>query len=232
MKLIPESVKNIAKSKDVTEAQKERGLKQLNRLNRVVDILYALMIFRAFLMLPRPEVDNFGKEELVEVLQASYINYLAMFVGLVLILIYWGQNNLQSGNLVRTDGKHSVSTLLQAFCLMIYLYFVRLDVEFDGAIITLQIESISLALAGLFSILSWAYAIKNNLLSDTVTTEEKRNVYLKLMPEPIVSLLSLPFAIYGPNIWTLSWLMLIPVSMILKRYRNKLVTDKQVKETA
>jgi len=232
MKLVPKSIKSLAKSKDITESAKERGLRQLMRLNTIIDILYALMIFRVFLLLPRPEIDHFGAEQLIEVLTTSYMNYLVMVVGIILILIYWGQNNLQSGNLVRTDGKHSVLSLLQAFCLMIYLYFVRLDMEFDGAVITLQMESAFLALAGLFSILSWAYAIENNLLSDNVSVDEKRAVYLKLMPEPIVSVLSFPFAIYGPNIWTLSWLMLIPVSIILKRLRHRLVVNNaQVKSS-
>lgn len=208
-----------------TQAEKERGIRQLGRLTRILDILYALMIFRVFLLLPRPEIDNFGHEELFEVLTTSYINYLVMFVGIVLILIYWGQSNLQSGNLVRTDGKHAVLSILQAISLMIYLYFVRLDVEFEGDVLILQIESISLALAGAFSILSWAYAIKNKLVSDVVTVKEKQSIYLKLLPEPIVSVLSFPFAFFGSNVWTLSWLMLIPVTMIIKRYTHKLVNE-------
>lgn len=209
-----------------TDAEKERGLRQLVRLGTIIDVLYALMIFRVFLLLPRPELDNFGQDELVQVLKESYMNYLVMFVGILLIIIYWGQSNLQFGNLKRTDTKHAVLSLFQAFFLLVYMYFVRLDVQFEGAIITLQMESISLAIAGLLSIISWYYAIKNNLLTDHITTEEKRNVYLKLMPEPIVSVLSFPFAFFGADIWTLSWLLLIPVSIILKKYKTKLVSDK------
>ncbi len=226
MRLFRKTIESVVQAGDYSEAQLERGFTQLGRLGTIIDVLYALMIFRVFLMLPRPEVDNFGADELVDVLKASYMNYLAMFVGLVLILIYWGQSNLMFGNMIRTDGKHSVLSLLQAFCLMIYLYFVRLDVQFDGAVITLQVESVSLALAGFFSIASWYYAIKNNMLSPAIELEEKQNVYLKLMPEPIVSVLSFPFAYFGPDIWTISWLMLIPVGMILKRFRTKLVKEE------
>jgi hypothetical protein len=138
-----------------------------------------------------------------------------MGVGLLLLIIYWGQSNLQFGNMVRTDTKHATLSIQQAFALMVYLYFVRLDMEFDGLAITLQVESVSLALAGFLSVASWYYAVNNNLISKTVTADEKRNVYLKIMPEPIVSVLTFPFAIYGPNIWTLAWLLLIPVTMIL-----------------
>ena len=204
----------------------ERGTKQLLRLAVIIDVLYALIIYKLFLFLPRPEVDGFTKDDLVEVLSTSYLNYLVMFVGFVLVLIYWGQSNLMFGNLRRTDGKHSVLSLLQVITLMIYLYFVRLDVEFDGAVIALQMESVFLAISGFIGIWSWHYAIKNNLNSEHVDLKEQNQVYLKIMPEPIVSVLSFPFAVFGPDIWTLSWLMLIPVGYILKRYRKRLLAKQ------
>jgi len=208
-------------SKEVSEALKERGAKQLMRLAFIIDVLYALMIYKLFLFLPRPDVDGFTKEDLVEVLSTSYLNYLVMFVGFVLILIYWGQSNLQFGNLERTDGKHATLSLLQVITLLIYLYFVRLDVELDGAVIALQMESVFLAISGFIAIWSWHYAIKNNLISQNLTKDEKGKVYLKLMPEPIVSVLSFPFAAFGADVWTLSWLLLIPVGYILKRIRKR-----------
>ena len=104
----------------------ERGERQLNSIMIIIDVLYALMIFQLFLMMPRPVIDNFTANELVTVLKTSYINYLAMFVGMVLILLYWGQNHVVFGNLVRTDGTLSVIAILQTFFLMLYLYFVRL----------------------------------------------------------------------------------------------------------
>ena len=196
------------------------------RLAIIIDVLYALMIYKIFLFLPRPEVDGFTKNDLVEVLTTSYLNYLVMFVGFVLIIIYWMQSNLQFGNLERTDGKHATLSLLQVICLMIYLYFVRLDVEFDGAVIALQMESIFLALAGFLAVWSWHYSIKNNLVTDSLTTLEKDKVYLKLFPEPITAVLTFPFAALGPDIWTLSWLLLIPVGIILKKVRQRLAAKK------
>ena len=149
-----------------------------------------------------------------------------MFVGFVLVLICWGQSNLQFGNLERTDGKHSGLSLLQVITLMIYLYFVRLDVELDGAVIALQMESVFLALSGFFALWSWHYAIKNKLISQNITKDEQGKVYLKLMPEPIVPVLSFPFAAFGADVWTLSWLLLIPVGYILKRIRARIATNK------
>ncbi len=78
----------------------------------------------------------------MSVLKSSGPVYLVMVVGMVMVIIYWGQSNLQFGNLVRTDGKHAALSIIQTFSLMLYFYFVRLDVELGGAVITLKMESI------------------------------------------------------------------------------------------
>jgi hypothetical protein len=95
--------------------------------------------------------------------------------------------------------------------------------EMDAPVIVLIMESITLAIAGFISLYTWYYSIKNDLISSTLTKEEMDKTYLKLMPEPIVSVLTIPFAQFGPGIWTASWLLLIPVGMLSKYWRRKLV---------
>lgn len=213
---------------DITPAIVERGERQLNRIMIIIDVLYALMIFQLFLMMPRPEIDNFTANELVTVLKTSYINYLAMFVGMVLILLYWGQNHVVFGNLDRTDGTLSVIAILQTFILMLYLYFVRLDLEMGGQTLVLRLESVSLAIAGGIGVWAWDYANKRQLFSDKLSDLEVDKTYLKLMPEPITSILTFPFAVFGPDIWTMSWLLMIPVSYILKRIRKRMKSKQPV----
>ena len=207
---------------EATPSQLERGERQLTRVMTIIDVLYGLMIFRAFLLMPNPEVDNFTASELVTVFKTSYLNYLVMTVGMILILLYWGQSHVIFGNLKRTDGNISVMAILQAFFVLLYLYFIRLDVEMGGQTLVLRLESISLAIAGGMGVWAWHYANKQGLISDKVTALEKDKTYLKLMPEPIVSVLTIPFAVFGPDIWTLSWLLMIPTSMVLKRVRKNM----------
>lgn len=207
---------------ELTEAKLERGARQLIRLQVVIDVLFALLIFTLFQFLPRPEIDNFTKDTIVEAFLSRGLNFLVIGVGITLVLMYWNQNNMQFGNLERTDGKHATLSILSIFCLMLYLYFVRLDVELDGVVFALQMESVTLALSGFLSIYSWHYAIKKDLVSNKLKEIDQNIVYYKLMPEPIVALLSLPFATFGADIWTLSWLLLVPVGWGLKKYRHKM----------
>jgi hypothetical protein len=216
-------IKNILKSKNkVTDAFLERGEKQLFRLAVIIDVLYALMIYKLFTLMPNPDIDDFGREELFKVLSESYLNYTVIIIGLVLVILYWGMSNLQFGNLKRTNSTHSALSILQTFTLMIYIYFVRLDAQFEGEVLLMAMQSLFLALAGFLSVGSWHYALKNQLASETLTKDEKETMYIKFMPEPIVSLLTFPLAWFGPGIWTLGWLLLIPIGWLSKKFIPKI----------
>lgn len=207
---------------DLSEAVIERGTKQLSRLAVLIDVLFALMIYKLFTFMPNPDIDGFGRAELVQVLTESYLNYTVIFIGLVLVILYWGLSNVQFGNLARTDGKHATLSIMQIFALMLYIYFVRLDAQFEGEVSLMQMQSLFLAIAGILSVLSWHYAVKNNLVSNAPSAIEKQTLYIKLIPEPLVSILTFPLAWFGPLVWTLGWLLLIPVGWALKKYRNHL----------
>lgn len=218
--------KYINLKKDPSSAQMDRGKRQLFRLEVLIDVLFALMIYKLFTLMPNPQVDGFGRAQLYEVLTTSYLNYTVIIIGLVLILLYWGMNNMQFGNLERTDGKHATLSILQVFSLMIYIYFVRLDAEFEGEVFLMQAQSIFLAIAGFLSVGSWHYANKNGLVGDAPSELEKDRIYIKLMPEAIVSILTIPLAWFGPIIWTIGWLLLIPVEMISKAIQKKMKASK------
>jgi len=220
--------KILFKKKDVTHALVERGEKQLTRLGVIMDVLFALMIYKLFTFMPNPEIDGFRREELYKVLSESYLNYTVILIGLVLVILYWGLNNAQFGNLERTDGKHATLSILQVFSLMLYIYFVKLDAQFEGEVLLMQLQSVFLAIAGFLSVWTWHYAIKNDLVSNAPTKLEKDNMYIKLLPEPTVSLLTFPLAYFGPLVWTLGWLLLIPVGWITKKLMPK-VTPVQGK---
>jgi hypothetical protein len=224
-------IKNLPKSKkEITQSEIERGEKQLFRLAVIIDVLYALMIYQLFTFMPNPDIDNFGKEELYKVLTESYLNYTVIFIGLILVILYWGISNLQFGNLKRTNSTHSTLSILQIFSLMLYIYFVRLDAQFEGEVILMQLQSLFLAIAGFLSLWSWHYSLKNNLLSDAMSNLEKEKMYIKFMPEPIVSVITFPLAWFGAGIWTLGWLLLIPLGWGVKKYSYRMKFISQNKE--
>ena len=212
----------LIKKTDPTKAQIERGVGLLNSITIVINVLYALLIFQVFHILPRPGDPLLEYQTLSQIYSENVNQLLVIVVGLILIILYWIQYNRQLGNLIRSSPTHASLVVIQMFCLMIYLYFVRFDMEFDGMKLALQMESIFLALAGFIGAYSWRYARKNKLTSDQIDDTEETSIFYSLLPEPLASLFTLPFAAFGPWIWTISFLSIIPIGYVLKLMRRRL----------
>ena len=204
-----------------TKAQIERGVGLLNSIRVVINVLYALMIFQIFLILPRPDDPELAYHSLSQIYSDNIMQLVMIVVGLILILLYWIQFNTQMGNLVRSSPLHATLAVVQMIFLMIYLYFLRFDMEYDGMKLALQMESIFLALAGFIAAINWRYARSNGLTSDQIDDNEELNIFYKILPEPLASLFTLPFAALGPTYWTLAFLSIIPFGYVLKLVRKK-----------
>ncbi len=218
------------KKEEPTKAQLERGVGILDSLKVVINVLYALMIFQVFLILPRPDDPELQYYSLAQIFSDNAMKLVVIVVGLILIITYWIQFNKQLGNLVRSSPTHAALAIIQMICLMLYIYFVRFDMEFDGMTLALQMESIFLALAGFIGVYNWMYARKNNLTSDQINESEERTILYHILPEPIASLFSLPFASISPAAWSISFLVVIPLGYILKKIgvnRNSKISDKK-----
>ena len=209
------------KKTEPSKAQIERGVSILSSIKIVINVLYALLIFQVFLILPRPDDPELAYHSLSQIYSEHVMQLVMIVVGLILIMMYWIQFNTQMGNLVRSSPLHATLAVVQMICLMIYLYFVRFDMEYDGMKLALQMESIFLAAAGFIAAINWRYARNNGLTSDQIDKNEELNIFYKILPEPMASLFTLPFAGLGPNYWTLAFLSIIPFTYILKLVRKK-----------
>ena len=213
-------MKSDSNTKDIKKSQEERDRRLLNSLSIVINVLYALMIFQIFLILPRPDDPALEYSSLDQIYSENIHILLAMLVGLVMTITYWMQFNKLVGNLARSSSTHAVLALAQMFLLMIYLYFVRFDLEFDGPILALQMESLFLSLAGFTGVANWIFARRNKLTSDQLDENEGVAILYGILPEPIAALFSLPFAVYGPGIWTLSFLVIVPITLFLNQRKK------------
>lgn len=209
------------KANNISSAELERGKGILNSLIIVINVLYALMIFQTFLILPRPDDPDLQVYSLEQIFSDHTMSLVTIVIGLIMIVMYWVQFNKQLGNLVRSSVLHASLAVVQMFSLMLYLYFLRFDMEFDGMTIALQMESIFLALAGFIGVFNWYYARKNKLTSDQIDDAEEKKVFYSLLSEPTASLFSLPFAVMGPGIWTISFLVIIPFGYVFKRIGSR-----------
>jgi uncharacterized membrane protein len=202
------------------DAAGERYARQLHRLERLMDVVYAIVIWRIFILLPRPEAESFNWTDLFAFLFSNKIDLLMIVVGVTIVVIYWSQNNLLFGNLKRTDGRHTVLAIIQVFSLLLFLYAVRLGTFFEGTEEARVFESLTASLVGITAAWGWYYAIKKKLISDDISSVEARQVLDKILAEPICALLTIPCAFIGPLVWEIAWLSFIPVAQVIKRIRK------------
>jgi uncharacterized membrane protein len=207
--------------KEQTNAEIRREQTSLKRLQTLLDVLYALMIFRLWSLLPRPTQEQIETRDLFGMFDEHGIDLLIMVIGIILVIIYWGQSNQQLGNLERVDGRIGVLAIVQVFSLMLFLYFIGLDNRTHGDEFTLLMQSIFLALAGFIGIYNFNYAERKGFYQKDLTKKELIAIVTRFYAEPIVAVLTIPFAFFGPNWYGIGWLLLIPTAGILKRRKKK-----------
>ena len=198
----------------------KRESKQLKRLERVVDVVYAILIWRAFEVLPRPTKEELSWEEIGSFLSANTSGLLLSFIGIVVVIIFWLKSNSLLGNLRSTNTFHTTLTLLQVFFVLMFLLSLRYTVELGGSTGTRLFESVTVLLAGLTGGWSWSYAIKNNrLVSPEVTQQYARGLRDQALAEPVTAAITIPFAFVGALFWELSW-WIYPLIVWFSRHRN------------
>ncbi|MGD8891373.1 MAG: hypothetical protein PVF53_23340 [Desulfobacterales bacterium] len=213
--------------KDKTEdkAKHKREYLQLHRLERMFDVVYAIVIWRIFLLLPSPTAEQLGWEHIGTFLGANIGIFLMVIIGIAVTIIYWIQNNVLFGNLQSTDSRHSILSILQLFFLLVFLVSLRDGIELGPSTGTRALESIIAALVGIAGGWSWAYAIKNHrLLLPEVTGQYAYRLKDRILAEPITAIITLPCAFVGPIIWEISWFS-YPLVVWLVRRRRRVARD-------
>ena len=203
------------------KAKLRRESLQLQRLARMIDVVYAIIIWRAFMLLPRPAAEQLNWEHIGAFLSANIGGFLAVVIGIIVTIIYWIQNNTLFGNLQSTDSRHTILSILQLFFLLIFLVSLRLGIDLGESDFTRAFESLAAALVGIAGSWSWLYAIKNHrLLLPEVTGPYAYRLRDRILAEPITALITIPFAFVGPILWEISWLT-YPLVVVLVRRRRR-----------
>lgn len=210
-----------SEKKTITQADQARQANSLRRIQTLIDVVYGLMIVGLFNLLPHPTQEQLDNRDFFGMYAENGTSLLVVLIGIILVIIYWGQSTRQFGNLERIDSKAATLSIIQVFALLIYLYFMRMDNQTDGDEFTLLMESIFMAIAGFIGIFNWNYCRKMNFFDDYISSEESFETVYKLYPEPIVASLTIPLAFIGSSWYMAGWLLLIPVTMLMNRRKKK-----------
>ena len=201
--------------------RKKHAFQQLHRLERLADVVYALIIWRCFMLLPRPTAEQWSGENIGVFLSDNIGAFTSVFIGIIFTIIYWLQNNVLLGNLRGTDSRHTILSILQYFFLLIFLLSLRLYIDSGASTGSLVLRSIAAALVGMAGGWGWSYAIKNHrLLLPEVTEQFAYQLRDRILAEPITAIITLPVAFVGPILWQISWLC-YPLVVMFVRYGRR-----------
>ncbi|MHC4956334.1 MAG: TMEM175 family protein [Planctomycetota bacterium] len=205
----------------------EYGRRQLRRLEFLIDVVFGIAIVRMLLLLPRPE-DGMKVHDFTELFKDRTGAMVMVVIGLVWIIIFWIQNNRVFGTLETTDTRHTVISMAQLCATMLFIYAVRLGVEFDGQRGAMLFESTAAVLMGALAIAGWLYASKNHrLIADALTDSDVRRMTASLLTEPIAAVLTIGAAFFGPLAWTASWFVFgFLVKKSVKRWEARVQLDE------
>jgi uncharacterized membrane protein len=198
---------------------------KLQRLEVLMDSIFAIVIVLLAASIPLPHETGWSGDSLQEFLLTQTNEISFAVIGMVMVVIYWIQNNLLFENLVGTDNKHSILSLVQIFLLLVYFYAIGLSMDFEDQAAGLAMQSISAALVGFAAVAAWWYAsTRRRLLSADTDDATIREITINILAEPVTALITLPFVSFGPDIWGASWLAYPLVSYLLK----KIILEKNV----
>ena len=74
-----------------------------------------------------------------------------------------------------------------------------------------------MALIGLAAAAAWWWARRKGLVREGLSKEDRVGIQVEAFTEPLVALITLPFAFVGELAWNLSWLVIIPVTALMRR---------------
>jgi uncharacterized membrane protein len=203
-----------------SDGEHAQGL-QLRRLQRLTDVVYALVIWRLFQFIPRPGEEGFEADSIGQFLSNNLPVFVLILIGIAFTIIYWIQNNALFSKLEGTDGRHTALSIVQIFLLLLFLYSLRLGIELGGSPGTRAFESITAALVGFAAGGTWHYAKKNRrLLRADVSDEQANELADRTLAEPIAAAITIPFC-FTPIFWECAWLSYPIVHRLLKRRRRE-----------
>lgn len=199
-------------------AEQSPNRSQLIRLERLMDVVFALVIWRLFMLLPRPNLDDPEWDTVWEMLSGEWHAFAIPILAILIVIVFWLQNNKLLGSLKSTDAVHTGISIFQVFCVLLFLYALRISTGVESATDTRILESSAAVLVGATAYLAWWYAWKKGgLLDESIDDAGARKIASANFAEPLTALLTIPAAFIGPWAWEASWFLYPLLKWLFRR---------------
>jgi uncharacterized membrane protein len=187
-----------------------------------MDVVFAIVIWSTFNLLPRPEESVAKWESVLVMLREEWSSFLFVLLATGIVIIYWLQNISLLGNLKKTNGVHTAISIFQLVFVLLFLYAITSGVILGESADSRIFESVTAMMIGVMGWSGWYYAMnKADLLNPELSKEEAEHILQKNLAEPVTAVITIPFAFVGPVAWELSWFLYPFIRYIFSRFKSR-----------
>lgn len=193
----------------------------LRSLNRFVDVVFALLFFRAIEYLPSFQDGRWAQlpHGLLSLLASQPANLTRVIFGLLIIVYYWSRKNAVSVFIARSDAIFASLMIASLAFICLFMWALYADPTYIGGPPTLLLQSLGLAIASLLGFIALRYAILAKLTQPEVSASAEQFMRADLS-NPLTAAIAAALSWSGLMIWTLSWFILMPLlSFLLTSWR-------------
>lgn len=194
----------------------------LRSLNRFIDVVIALLFFRAVEYLPAFQDGRWTQlpHGLLSLLASQPVNLTRVIFGLLIIIYYWDRKNAFIGLIARSNATLATLTIASLAFICLFMWALYADPTYIGGAPTLLLQSLSYAIASLLGFIALRYAIGANLTRPDLKAQAEQFARIDLS-NPLTALIAAALSWSGLVIWTISWFVLMPLLAFLLGRRTK-----------
>lgn len=116
----------------VTSRKKITGkILQLSRLERLSDVIYAIVLWEFFTLIPPLEAVKLDWTVVSAYFTDNIMGLVLVVLGVVVTIIYWLQNNAVLNCLESTNTRHTALSIFQLFSLLLFLLAMKAGIDLD-----------------------------------------------------------------------------------------------------
>jgi len=151
---------------------------------------------------------------LLSLLAGQPANLTRVVFGLLIVGYYWSRKNALIGVLADANGVLAMLAIGSFAFVCLFMWALAADPTYIGGPPTLLLQSVSLAIASLLSLIALRYAIRAHLIDPSMTKSAQQIARVDIS-NPLTAGIAATLSWSGLTIWTLSWFVLMPLFSIL-----------------
>lgn len=195
----------------ITHAGNERL--GLDRLIFFSDAIFAIAITLLAIDIQMPPIaGDSTSAETWQVLASLWPDYAAYITSFIVIGLFWAGHHRKFRSIVRYDHPLLWLNLLLLMTIAFIPFPTRVMSDYDNSATTIFYAAV-VATAGILAAAISAYAVFNNRLANPGSSlhHDMRRPW-RVLAVPAIFLISIPIAVYEPQVARLTWILLIPAS--------------------